>query len=369
MICPGCGNKIDNYIEYCEYCGFPIAPKSSRRKSQEQNSSNTQVEQKQERQKPTEIKKEAPHPSVKNHFSSDLPPKNKPSVDRSEKVTKGKNAVSKKQKTNPLKIIIPIVIALVLLIIAAIIGIKAKQKNERLEVSYNRDTNVSETTEAEYLSESIEEAQNEPEISTTFPELTIPETTEATIVLEPIVFSGIGDMVIQDIEIPMGLYKVTLHHSGARNFIVHSYDCEGNRADSLANEIGEYEGSIVFTDNIDGGILEVKADGNWSIVFESIIDSGTSNLVGEGDKVSPWFTLQSGALIVSFTNSGNRNFIVHLYDEAGNRYSTLVNEIGDYEGSVVFNKGKSGVKYCVEVISDGNWTVDFGIESGITYLQ
>ncbi len=182
----------------------------------------------------------------------------------------------------------------------------------------------------------------------------------------PIVFTGIGDTVINNIDVPYGLYKVVLSNYGDSNFIVHAYKSNGDRLSSLANEIGNYEGSIVLFENIDGGILEVKSNGSWTISFEMIPDGGTSNIVGSGNWVSPWFTLKDGALTVTMTNDGDSNYIVHLYDEEGNRYASLANEIGVYSGAKVFNQGKSGMKYCIEVISSGNWTVDFGLGDALT---
>lgn len=186
------------------------------------------------------------------------------------------------------------------------------------------------------------------------------------LIVEPIVFSGSGDSVINSISVPYGMYKVVMVNNGAHNFIVHVYKANGDRLSSLANEIGVYEGSVVLTDDIDGGILEVKSSGNWTITFESIPDGGTSNISGSGDWVSPWFYLDSGALVVTMTNSGEHNFIVHIYDEYGNGYSSLANEIGSYSGSTVFNKARTGVRYCIEVISSGNWSVDFGLGEELT---
>lgn len=185
-------------------------------------------------------------------------------------------------------------------------------------------------------------------------------------IVEPIVFSGSGDKVISDIEVPQGIYKVVMSNRGSSNFIVHAYQSNGNRLSSLANEIGNYDGSIFLADNIDGGILEVKSSGKWTISFETIPGGGTSNISGKGDWVSPWFTLKKGALVVTLSNKGNSNFIVHIYDEYGNRYYSLANEIGDYSGSTVFNEGRSGVKYCIEVVSSGSWTVDFGLGDSLT---
>ena len=183
---------------------------------------------------------------------------------------------------------------------------------------------------------------------------------------EPIVFSGTGNTVISDIEVPRDVYKVTMKHNGSRNFFVIPYNKDGDRISSLAVESGRYEGSVFFAEDINHGFLEITAGGEWSISFEQIPSGGTSNIAGHGDWVSPWFELKSGALVVSMTNDGDRNFFVIVYDEKGKRYSSLVIETGPYSGQTVFNQGTAGMKYCIEVTSSGNWTVDFGLGDPVT---
>ena len=178
-------------------------------------------------------------------------------------------------------------------------------------------------------------------------------------VFEPAAYSGTGDAVISDVSLPQGIYKVTMTHDGESNFSVKAYDAEGKYLDLLANEIGSYNGAVVLADNMEGGKLEIKADGNWTILIDRIADGGTAHMTGAGDWVSPWFTLGSGVFAVNTTNDGEHNFIVQLYDETGRRYSSLANEIGAYSGAVVFEKGQEGVKYCIEVSSSGNWSVSF----------
>jgi hypothetical protein len=89
-------------------------------------------------------------------------------------------------------------------------------------------------------------------------------------------------------------------------------------------------------------------------------------MVGSGDCVSPYFELSSGILTVDLNYTGKSNFIVAVYDEYGNRYTSLANEIGNYSGQAIFNQGKSGVKYCMEVTASGEWSVNFGIDETVT---
>lgn len=242
------------------------------------------------------------------------------------------------------------------------------------EATYTEPKTCSEcgATEGNPLDPETKESEKPTSTTPSEGELVELETEEDTdesfgeLAVDPITFSGSGDQVLSKVSIAQRMYKVTLKNVGSSNFIVHAYTAEGDRLGSLANEIGNYEGSVILTDNIDGGIIEVKSSGSWTITFDAIPNDGTSNITGIGNQVSPWFTLDSGALVVTLSNDGESNFIVHLYDEDGKRYSSLANEIGSYNGTTVFNKGQSGMKYCIEVDSDGTWSVDFGLEKTVT---
>lgn len=55
----------------------------------------------------------------------------------------------------------------------------------------------------------------------------------------------------------------TFNYSGDHNFIVKSY---GKKSDLLINEIGKYNGKVIIPRGII--ILEIKSEGNWTILFE-----------------------------------------------------------------------------------------------------
>ncbi|WP_017624770.1 hypothetical protein [Nocardiopsis chromatogenes] len=64
---------------------------------------------------------------------------------------------------------------------------------------------------------------------------------------------------------------------------------------------------------------------------------------------------------VELTHSGSKNFIIESYGEDGERYASLVNEIGVYEGSSRFGDlpmvdGSEAVAY-LYVRADGAWTI------------
>lgn len=187
-------------------------------------------------------------------------------------------------------------------------------------------------------------------------------------VVEPIEFSGSGDTVLKNVNIPGGMCKIYFTNEGASNFIIHAYSSDG-QSRSWMNEIGDFNGYILSKEPIIDGMIEVKSSGSWSISVMQIEEGGTSNIKGHGMCVSPYFELQDAPLIVHMTNTnGKSNFIVRMYDENGRRTS-LSNEIGEYEGEKVLNKVSAGKKYCIFVDSDGDWVIDFGLGDKVTTVS
>lgn len=183
---------------------------------------------------------------------------------------------------------------------------------------------------------------------------------------ETVTYSGFGSKVIQGVDLRDVAMIVTARHtSGDSNFIVHYYDCEGNRSGSIINEIGDYYGSVLFNNSNaepGEGILEIDADGRWELKFISLPNAvklnGSSNIAGRGDIVTPLFEGKGGPAVVKMTHRGSSNFIAHLYDEEGHSQS-LVNEIGFFNGEKVVKLQKN-VRHFVIVQADGDWSIDFG---------
>lgn len=93
-----------------------------------------------------------------------------------------------------------------------------------------------------------------------------------TAVVEPVLrtdtpadqLAGHGDTVSDAFDpAQRGPVPYVLSHNGESNFIVHLY-CVGG-TDSVANEIGAFDGQVVVRFSDGPCIWEVKADGDWSI--------------------------------------------------------------------------------------------------------
>ena len=66
------------------------------------------------------------------------------------------------------------------------------------------------------------------------------------------------------------MWVVAFEHDGSSNFIVKLLDGDGDTVEYLANEIGSFEGSsAIKIDKAAAYLLDVDADGSWSIGFSS----------------------------------------------------------------------------------------------------
>lgn len=186
----------------------------------------------------------------------------------------------------------------------------------------------------------------------------------------PIEYSGHGNDVITNVEVPYGLYKVIMTNSGKEHFSVVTYDENGNYGDLLANDSGSSfygealyrEGEIKATKNWS---FEVDSESNWTIKIVPIAEQITSNIKGTKSKVTGFFS-GTGFCSVAMTNSGTEHFSVIIYDDTGDYLDLLANDSGEpYNGKAAF-KMESGKRYFLVIDSESNWTVDFGKGDSLT---
>ena len=180
---------------------------------------------------------------------------------------------------------------------------------------------------------------------------TTPVTTTAP--PEPITFdqTGSGDSVIRDVFIDSYYNVITLSHDGDSNFIVRGH-CDDGSSELLVNEIGPYNGTVLLG-TVSPYMLEIKADGNWSVHVETIVGDHTStSFSGTGDFVTT--VIMPKTKIFKITHDGESNIIVRQHSDEGTEL--LVNEIGPYSGEVVSRISVDQASL-FEVIADGNWTI------------
>lgn len=170
---------------------------------------------------------------------------------------------------------------------------------------------------------------------------------------EAVTLTGSGDDVI-DIPCAGKPCLMTINHDGSRNFAVHTVNSSGSNIDLLVNEIGPYSGVVTdWSKYKNATILSVTADGAWSVTFEPmssvhVAQNGETftgpNVVGiDVDSISK----------ISFTHDGTSNFSVKGIGTSKSKL--LVNEIGAYQGTVVW--GEPQAFFIVD--ADGNWSISW----------
>jgi hypothetical protein len=87
-------------------------------------------------------------------------------------------------------------------------------------------------------------------------------------------------------------------------------------------------------------------------------------LSGRGDKVAKFKIPADVAAIATFTNAGDSNFSVESLDSSGQTNDLLVNVIGRYSGTVLFDADASQHSVAFKIGSNGAWTATIKPVSG-----
>lgn len=169
----------------------------------------------------------------------------------------------------------------------------------------------------------------------------------------PIALKGAGDTATDMFSLNQGYAIVKASHTGSSNFILHLLDQAGKKI-SLVNEIGNYDGStFALIKNEGKHLLNVKADGPWSIEVSqsptSEAKDAPASFTGQGDDVV-FVNLKSGLTKFSSEHLGKSNFIVKVNG------SSIVNEIGHYSGSSANSVQDDGL-YIISIRADGKWSI------------
>ena len=164
---------------------------------------------------------------------------------------------------------------------------------------------------------------------------------------------GSGDDVV-DLPQPGTPCLMTISHNGSGNFAVHTVDSSGSNVDLLVNTIGDYSGMVTdYTDYESAHMLSIKANGSWSVTFSPLADMAEvgNGVQHSGDGV---FFIEAASLTkLHLTNDGDSNFVVKGIGMSDSKL--LVNEIGAYDGTVVWSQPKS----FLIVNSTGNWSASW----------
>ena len=81
------------------------------------------------------------------------------------------------------------------------------------------------------------------------------------------------------------------------------------------------------------------------------------SLKGKGKNVAKFTIPEGAAAIADITHKGEKNFIVHSIDASGETIDGLVNVIGNYGGTVLFDTNTDDHSVAFAIDADGAWTI------------
>lgn len=177
---------------------------------------------------------------------------------------------------------------------------------------------------------------------------------------DSIEFSGSGQDVTETFTIEGGMTAFDFSHTGSSNFQVELIDDgDGETAEYLVNEIGEYKGRKAIGLPASEYLLDITADGEWSVTIEQPrpADSDVEGLpVDLEDAGADYFGPYAfdGRTRIDATHDGESNFQVLVLNAEGSWVKLAFNEIGSFEGLTTFDH--SGTGWLV-VEADGEWTL------------
>ncbi len=248
---------------------------------------------------------------------------------------------------------------LLVALVWVLVGCASGQDDVSQGPSFSSDQNdkVSQTTQEK---EPRQETQQEPQQKTQQEPQPNPQQEPEVINL-----SGSGQTATDPFDLESGLAVFRMSYQGEQNFIVRLLGESGTQSGgvSLANEIGEFEGSEATQAKAGQHILDVKASGPWTITVEqprpTSAPQAGSYAYNTGKTATDFFRLSKGLKRFTMTHQGEKNFTVWLLDKDGKWVNggLLANEIGPFDGSAAVQVPKDDI-YLLQVEADGLWSVE-----------
>jgi hypothetical protein len=173
---------------------------------------------------------------------------------------------------------------------------------------------------------------------------------------------GKGRQASEKFMLEPGLAIFELNHDGESNVVIRLLDRDGKSVDTLFNQIGAFNGQRGFTIPEAGEyLLDVSADGNWAVAIRqprpTTGRTDFDTLEGIGYGITPLVELEKGLNVFKMRHNGKGRFTVNLMDRDGHKIESLINTLGEFDGSKPVSVEKPGI-YFLNVAGDGYWSID-----------
>ena len=182
---------------------------------------------------------------------------------------------------------------------------------------------------------------------------------------KPIEFSGSGDKIISNVNIPSGEYVAKITVNSTRHYAVKFYYGSSEYDyELLVNNSGKaYSGTTFLkggsTDAVNNGMFQIEAQGPWTIKVEKLTGTASFPITGNGDMVTGTFEGTGTRQVFNIKYNSTRHHAVKIYKYNGSEYDyeLLVNDSGKpYDGQVMAPTER-GVKYFFVVEGEGDWSI------------
>lgn len=182
---------------------------------------------------------------------------------------------------------------------------------------------------------------------------------------EPLVFSGNGDQIITDVNLPEGIFISTIEIDSTAHYSVKYH--HDDTYELLVNNSGvPYKGTTLAKGSdiepISDGILEIESEGNWSVSIKRLEGKSKRDIAGSGDFVTGFFSGTGKKEIVNIDIDSEAHYSVKLFIYDANNdylnYDLLVNDSGEpYHGQKLADL-QENCQYFWVIESEGNWSIN-----------
>lgn len=182
---------------------------------------------------------------------------------------------------------------------------------------------------------------------------------------QPMEFSGSGDKIISNVNIPRGEYVAKITVNSTRHYAVKFYYGSSDYDyELLVNNSGKaYFGTTFLKggsiDSVNNGMFEITAQGPWTIKIEKLTGTANFPITGNGDMVTGLFEGTGSREVFNIKYNSSRHHAVKIYKYDGSEYDyeLLVNDSGKPYNGQVMAPTEKGAKYFFVVEGEGDWSI------------